>query len=93
MSFYLVYSYLSAMKDKISIPIPKAEDLDALNRRRETYAAKRDLQASEFNMAISKRLEAEAINMIKCNKCGKEFSSGQSDDTTVLCPDCINNNS
>ncbi|HUX96557.1 MAG TPA: hypothetical protein VMV47_12565 [Bacteroidales bacterium] len=78
------------MKDKINIPIPKVEDLDALNKRRETYAAKRDLQASEFNLAISKRIEAEAMNLIKCNKCGKEFPSGDSTDPTLTCPECIN---
>lgn len=78
------------MKDKINIPLPKIEDLNALSKRRESYAAKRDLQASEFNLAITKRLEAEAINMIKCDKCGKEFSSGQSTEASQICPDCIN---
>ena len=81
------------MKDKINIPIPKIEDLDALNKRRESYAAKRDLQASEFNLAISKRLEAEAIIIIKCDKCGKEFSPEQSIDIPLTCPDCINSKS
>jgi len=76
------------MKDKIIIPIPKQEDLDALNKRRETYASKRDQQASEFNQAISKRLEAEAMHMIKCNKCGKEFSSPIISETSQICPDC-----
>ncbi len=93
MSSYLAYSYLGAMKDKIDIPIPKVEDLDSLNKRRESYAAKRDLQASEFNLAISKRIEAEAMNLIRCNKCGKEFSSGQSENTLLTCPDCIKGNS
>lgn len=80
------------MKNEINIPIPKEEDLDALNKRRESYAAKRDLQASEFNLAISKRIEAEALNLVKCNKCGKEFSSGNSAEMHLTCPDCIENN-
>lgn len=77
------------MKDKIIIPIPKQEDLDALNKRRETYASKRDQQASEFNQAISKRLQAEAMHMIKCKKCGKEFSSANLSETSPACPDCL----
>ena len=76
------------MKDKIIIPIPKQEDLDALNKRRETYASKRDQQATEFNQAISKRLHAEAMHMIKCKKCGKEFSSSNISDTSQECPEC-----
>ena len=76
------------MKDKLNIPIPKQEDLDALNKRRETYASKRDLQASEFNLAITKRLQAEAMHMIKCDKCGKDFTpSGTSESLT--CADCL----
>lgn len=77
------------MKDKINIPIPKAEDLDALSKRRESYAAKRDQQASEFNQAISKRLEAEEKNITKCDHCGKEFSSGQITGTSLTCPECL----
>ena len=77
------------MKDKIIIPIPKQEDLDALNKRRETYASTRDQQASEFNQAISKRLQAEAMHMIRCKKCGKEFSSVDISETSAVCPDCF----
>jgi len=77
------------MKDKIMIPIPKQEDLDALNKRRETYASKRDQQASEFNLAISKRLQAEAMHMIKCTKCGKEFSLTIISEASPSCPDCM----
>jgi protein-arginine kinase activator protein McsA len=76
------------MKDKLNIPIPKQEDLDALNKRRETYASKRDLQASEFNLAITKRLQAEAIQMIKCDKCGKEFTPAAKSES-LTCPDCL----
>jgi DNA-directed RNA polymerase subunit RPC12/RpoP len=77
------------MKNNINIPIPKKEDLDALNKRRENYAASRDLQASEFNQAISKRLQTEAMNIIKCSECGKEFASGNTSDASLICPDCL----
>lgn len=76
------------MKDKLIIPMPKQEDMDALNKRRETYASKRDQQASEFNLAISKRLQAEAMNMIKCDKCGKEFTPAGTTES-LTCADCL----
>jgi hypothetical protein len=79
------------MKNDINVPIPKKEDLDALDRRRENYAASRDLQATEFNQAISKRLQSEAMNIIKCTECGKEFASGKTTDASPICPDCVKN--
>ena len=76
------------MKNEIEIPLPKVEDLAALNRRRDNYALKRDQQALEFNDAIAKRLLSEAKNKIKCEKCGKEFSAGDESELSAVCPDC-----
>jgi rubrerythrin len=76
------------MKTDITIPVPKVEDVVALDKRRESYAAARDLQASEFNEAIIKRLQSEAKNVIKCDKCGKEFASGKVADAPQSCPEC-----
>ena len=76
------------MKNPIIIPLPKEEDIAALNKRRDNYAATRDLQALEFNDAIIKRMQAEARHLIKCDKCGKEFASGISADTSLTCPEC-----
>ena len=75
------------MKNPIIIPVPREEDIAALNKRRDNYAATRDLQALEFNDAIIKRLQAEARHLIKCDKCGKEFASGTTEDT-LTCPEC-----
>jgi hypothetical protein len=44
------------MKNIIEIPVPKAEDRIAANKRMDIYAAKRDIQASEYNSSIAKRL-------------------------------------
>jgi hypothetical protein len=77
------------MKNTINIPVPKEEDIAALNKRRDNYAATRDLQALEFNEAIIKRLQTEAKNLIKCDKCGKEFASGTPVETSQTCPECI----
>lgn len=77
------------MKNPIIIPVPKEEDIAALNKRRDNYAATRDLQALEFNDAIIKRMQAEARHLIKCDKCGKEFASGTSTDTSLTCPECL----
>lgn len=76
------------MKNPIIIPLPKEEDIAALNKRRDNYAATRDLQALEFNDAIIKRLQAEARHLIKCDKCGKEFATGTAADSTSTCPEC-----
>ena len=76
------------MKDEIMISIPKEEDFVAANKRRDQYAIKRDLQASEYNKAIAARLESEAKNLFKCEKCGKEFLSVTGTDKSSICPDC-----
>jgi hypothetical protein len=76
------------MKNDIDIPIPKAEDTDASDRRRESYALTRDKQASEQNEAITRRLLSEARNKVKCEKCGKEFEAGTDSEETLICPDC-----
>jgi hypothetical protein len=77
------------MKNEINIPVPKEEDVAALNKRRDNYAITRDLQALEFNDAIIKRLQMEARHLIKCDKCGKEFASGIAAETSLTCPECI----
>lgn len=77
------------MKNEINIPVPKEEDITALNKRRDNYAITRDLQALEFNEAITKRLQTEARHLTKCDKCGKEFASGMEAETSLTCPECI----
>jgi hypothetical protein len=77
------------VKNNLIIPVPKQEDLDALKKRRENYAAKRDVQATENNQAISQRLLTENRNFIKCSTCGKEFPSGKAADASLICPDCL----
>ena len=76
------------MKKEITIPVSKQEDMAALKLRRENYATKRDIQATEFNDAIAKRLLAEAKSVIKCNKCGKEFETARTEETSMSCPAC-----
>lgn len=76
------------MKKEIVIPILKEEDVAAANRRRENYAHTRDLQAMEFNDAITKRLLLEAKHPVKCENCGKEFIVETSEPVTLKCPDC-----
>ena len=44
------------MKDEITIPLIKEENLIAAVNRREKYSLKRDVQAEEFNRAIAKRI-------------------------------------
>jgi hypothetical protein len=77
------------MKNNIVIPVPREEDLVAALRRRENYALTRDLQASEFNEAIAKRLLTETSNQVKCEKCGKEFTLETDSEESQTCPDCI----
>jgi hypothetical protein len=86
MSMFILY--LCSMKDEITIPVLKEEDFVAANLRRDTYALKRDIQALEFNGAIATRLLAEKKNIVKCEKCGKEFSAGITSDNSLNCPDC-----
>lgn len=76
------------MKNDIIIPIPKEEDFVAANKRRDKYALARDLQALEFNVAITARLMSEAKNQIKCDKCGKEFPAGLTSKDSQTCPEC-----
>ena len=48
------------MKDEITIPLVKEENLIAAVNRREKYSLKRDVQAEEFNRAISKRISKDS---------------------------------
>jgi len=77
------------MKKEIVIPILKEEDVVAANKRRENYATTRDLQAIEFNDAITKRLLLEAKHPVKCGNCGKEFIVEASFEARANCPECI----
>ena len=47
------------MKDEITIPLVKEENLIAAVNRREKYSLKRDVQAEEFNRAIAKRISKD----------------------------------
>jgi predicted Zn-ribbon and HTH transcriptional regulator len=76
------------MKKELVIPILKEEDIVAANKRRENYAYTRDLQAIEFNDAISKRLLLETRHPVKCEDCGKEFIVNTAADSPSKCPDC-----
>jgi hypothetical protein len=76
------------MKDDIIIPITKEEDFVAANKRRDKYALTRDLQALEFNQAIVTREGMEAKNLVKCDKCGKEFAAGTTAKDLLTCPSC-----
>jgi predicted Zn-ribbon and HTH transcriptional regulator len=76
------------MKNEIDIPIQKEEDLVAANVRRDNYSRVRDLQAMEFNTAIASRLLAKDKIQIKCEKCGKEFTSETEVNDLLKCPDC-----
>jgi hypothetical protein len=76
------------MKNDITIQIPKEEDFVAANKRRDKYALIRDLQALEFNEAIVIRLQSEARNQVKCEKCGKEFTAGITSKDSLTCPEC-----
>jgi hypothetical protein len=76
------------MKNNISIPMLKTEDVVAANRRREDYALSRDQQASEFNRGIAKRLLMQDKNVMKCSKCGKEFEAGPDAGVNAECSVC-----
>jgi hypothetical protein len=79
-------------------PQMKEEDLVAATQRREKYSVMRDLQAQEFNGAIISRMEKdkekllaeghEDGKLVKCQKCGKEFSAEITGKDIVNCPDC-----
>jgi hypothetical protein len=49
------------MKNEITIPLVREENLVAAGKRRERYSLSRDIQAAEFNSAIAKRLEKDAL--------------------------------
>jgi rRNA maturation endonuclease Nob1 len=76
------------MKDEDSISIQKKEDQAALEARRQDYALKRDQIALENNQAIARHLIMIGKNMIKCSRCGKEFSAGIVS-PEMICPDCL----
>ena len=76
------------MKNEIDIPIQKEEDMVAANLRRDKYSQTRDIQASEFNSAIASRLIAQNKIQVKCDQCGKEFSTDTSTKDLMKCPDC-----
>jgi len=76
------------MKNDISIPILKEENFVAANKRRDTYAVIRDFQALENNGAITARLLSESRNLVKCEKCGKEFATGITSKDSRICPEC-----
>jgi len=83
----LVYLYLCKMKEEITIPVLKVEDLISATERSGKYSLIRDLQAKEFNEAIATRL-AQDKRQVKCEKCGKEFSVGIESEGSMTCPDC-----
>lgn len=76
------------MKEEIIIPVQKEENLVAANKRRDKYAAKRDVQALEFNQAIVTRLISEGNNQIKCEKCGRQFSGKIESPGPQICSEC-----
>jgi predicted Zn-ribbon and HTH transcriptional regulator len=76
------------MKNEIEIPIQKEEDLVAANVRRDNYSRVRDLQAMEFNTAIASRLLAKDKAQVKCEKCGKEFTTETAITDSAKCPEC-----
>jgi predicted Zn-ribbon and HTH transcriptional regulator len=75
------------MKNEIEIPIQKQEDMVAANLRRDNYSQTRDQQAMEFNTAIASRLLVKEKNQVKCEKCGKEFTTETISGLTK-CPEC-----
>jgi hypothetical protein len=83
----LVYEYLCGMRDEITIPVLKVEDLVTATERRGKYSLVRDLQAKEFNEAIASRM-ARSTKQVKCEKCGKEFSVGIGTEGSLTCPEC-----
>jgi formylmethanofuran dehydrogenase subunit E len=65
------------------------ENQAASEARREEYALTRDQQAMEQNEVIARRiiLNVRNIDIVKCDRCGKEFHAGNVSDQKT-CPDC-----
>ena len=80
--------YLCTMKNEIDIQILKEEDFVAANIRRDNYSLIRDKQNIEFNGAIASRLLANEKIHVKCEKCGKEFTTDTGTEGPVKCPEC-----
>jgi uncharacterized protein YbaR (Trm112 family) len=87
------------MKDEITIPVLKVEDLIRAADRREEYSRRRDLQAQDFNEAIFIRqandtdkqesVQSEIGKVVSCKKCEKDFTiSMPVKEETIYCPDC-----
>jgi hypothetical protein len=76
------------MKKNNDIPVPGKEDNAAINKRRENYALSRDLLAQDFNKAIAERKDLKEKNLVKCEKCGKEFSAEPDSEDSLICPEC-----
>jgi len=80
----------------------KEKDLVAAAEHRKNYSLKRDLQAEAFNKSIAFRLAkekesenekqayslVEEVKQVKCEKCGKVFSSATAKDGIISCPEC-----
>jgi hypothetical protein len=75
------------MREEITIPVLKVEDVITATERRGKYSLVRDLQAKEFNEAIASRM-ARDTKQVKCEKCGKEFSVGIESEGSMCCPEC-----
>ena len=75
------------MKNEKFIPVQGEEDLAVSEVRRKEYALTRDQQALEYNEAIAKRIILIEKNIIKCDRCGKEFSANNASDQKS-CPEC-----
>jgi|GEM_PF-1061710 len=84
----LVFLYLCTMKNEIDIPVLKQEDFVAANIRRDNYSLIRDKQAMEFNGAIASRLLAKDNKQVKCEKCGKEFTTESDAEGPMKCSEC-----
>ena len=87
------------MKDELTIPVPKVEDLISAADRSVEYSRRRDLLAKDFNEAIFSRLAKEIENpesiqsedrkSVSCKKCEKDFTiSIPIKEETIHCPNC-----
>lgn len=87
----------------VQLPELKEKDLLVAAEHRKKYSLKRDIQAEAFNKAIVTRLEKdkemlaqsqkeniklENIKLIKCEKCGMDFSAELKTKGSMKCPDC-----